>query len=138
MNHSLRVNTMGKSRLWKRAGESTCDQSLFCTDLGFIIKICHYIYSVRGEEDSPFFSCIDSEFSDVPLFQARSYNKQMRPAILDHCSGNKWTNTSHHPEFLVGEEVGDLFTVKWKKKTEVLFIKSVCFATQFWLFPSIL
>ncbi|XP_028008615.2 actin-related protein 8 isoform X3 [Eptesicus fuscus] len=36
--------------------------------------------------------------------QARSYNKQMRPAILDHCSGNKWTNTSHHPEFLVGEE----------------------------------
>ena len=50
-----------KSRLWKRAGESTCDQSLFCIDLGFIIKICHYIYSVRGEEDSPFFSCIDSE-----------------------------------------------------------------------------
>uniref|UniRef100_A0A8C9L7T6 Actin related protein 8 n=1 Tax=Pavo cristatus TaxID=9049 RepID=A0A8C9L7T6_PAVCR len=36
--------------------------------------------------------------------QARSYNRQMRPAILDHSSGAKWTNTSNHPEFLVGEE----------------------------------
>lgn len=51
----------------------------------------------------PPFSYINS---DDLLFQARSYNKQIRPAILDHCSGNKWTNTSHHPEFLVGEEVG--------------------------------
>ncbi|KAM4651538.1 actin-related protein 8 [Discoglossus pictus] len=36
--------------------------------------------------------------------QARAYNKQMRPAILDHSSGVKWTNTSHSPEYLVGEE----------------------------------
>ncbi|XP_029456757.1 actin-related protein 8 isoform X1 [Rhinatrema bivittatum] len=36
--------------------------------------------------------------------QARVYNKQMRPAILDHSSGIKWTNTSHHPEYVVGEE----------------------------------
>ncbi|KAM9182587.1 actin-related protein 8 isoform 3-T3 [Mergus octosetaceus] len=35
---------------------------------------------------------------------ARSYNRQMRPAILDHSSGAKWTNTANHPEFLVGEE----------------------------------
>ncbi|KAM4721654.1 actin-related protein 8 isoform 1-T4 [Rhinophrynus dorsalis] len=36
--------------------------------------------------------------------QARAYNKQMRPAILDHSSGAKWTSTSHCPEYLVGEE----------------------------------
>ncbi|XP_053576718.1 actin-related protein 8 [Bombina bombina] len=36
--------------------------------------------------------------------QTRAYNKQMRPAILDHNSGVKWTNTSHCPEYLVGEE----------------------------------
>ncbi|XP_069499736.1 actin-related protein 8 isoform X2 [Ambystoma mexicanum] len=36
--------------------------------------------------------------------QARAYNKQMRPAILDHSCGMKWTSTSHHPPFLVGEE----------------------------------
>lgn len=42
---------------------------------------------------------------DLITFQARSYNRQMRPAILDHSSGAKWTNTSNHPEFLVGEEV---------------------------------
>uniref|UniRef100_A0A6I8QMP6 Actin-related protein 8 n=1 Tax=Xenopus tropicalis TaxID=8364 RepID=A0A6I8QMP6_XENTR len=36
--------------------------------------------------------------------QARAYNKQIRPAILDHDSGAKWTDTSHHPEYLVGEE----------------------------------
>ncbi|XP_063113350.1 actin-related protein 8 isoform X3 [Cavia porcellus] len=50
--------------------------------------------------------------------QARSYNKQMRPAILDHCSGNKWTNTSHHPEYLVGEEALyvnplDCYNIHW-------------------------
>lgn len=42
---------------------------------------------------------------DLVTFQARSYNRQMRPAILDHSSGAKWTNTANHPEFLVGEEV---------------------------------
>ncbi|XP_053326025.1 actin-related protein 8 [Spea bombifrons] len=36
--------------------------------------------------------------------QVRAYNKQMRPAVLDHNSGVKWTNTAHHPEYLVGEE----------------------------------
>ncbi|XP_071982808.1 actin-related protein 8 isoform X1 [Engystomops pustulosus] len=36
--------------------------------------------------------------------QARAYNKQMRPAILDHDSGVKWTNTSHNEEHFVGEE----------------------------------
>ncbi|MEE6501718.1 hypothetical protein FKM82_004301 [Ascaphus truei] len=40
----------------------------------------------------------------VSAEQARAYNKQMRPAILDHSSGAKWTNTQHHPEHLVGEE----------------------------------
>ncbi|XP_051060685.1 actin-related protein 8 isoform X3 [Phodopus roborovskii] len=50
--------------------------------------------------------------------QARSYNKQMRPAILDHCSGNKWTNTSHQPEYLVGEEALyvnplDCYNIHW-------------------------
>lgn len=92
----------------------------FVTYLGFMIKICHCIWSVREEKrGQPLFVFLHGfrEFSDALLFQARSYNKQMRPAILDHCSGNKWTNTSHHPEFLVGEEVGNIFTVKWKKKT---------------------
>ncbi|KAM5148377.1 actin-related protein 8 isoform 2-T2 [Mantella aurantiaca] len=36
--------------------------------------------------------------------QARAYNKQMRPAILDHKSDVTWTCTSHRPEYLVGEE----------------------------------
>ncbi|XP_068109767.1 actin-related protein 8 [Hyperolius riggenbachi] len=36
--------------------------------------------------------------------QARAYNKQIRPAILDHNSDVKWTNTSHKPAYLVGEE----------------------------------
>ncbi|EMP27890.1 Actin-related protein 8, partial [Chelonia mydas] len=50
--------------------------------------------------------------------QSRSYNRQMRPAILDHSSGNKWTNTSHHPEYLVGEEALyvnplDCYNIHW-------------------------
>ncbi|KAM4022598.1 actin-related protein 8 [Anomaloglossus baeobatrachus] len=36
--------------------------------------------------------------------QARAYNKQIRPAILDHDSGVKWTSTSHSEEYFVGEE----------------------------------
>lgn len=36
--------------------------------------------------------------------QARAYNKQIRPAILDHNSDVVWTSTSHRPEHLVGEE----------------------------------
>uniref|UniRef100_A0A8D0LCU4 Actin related protein 8 n=1 Tax=Sphenodon punctatus TaxID=8508 RepID=A0A8D0LCU4_SPHPU len=50
--------------------------------------------------------------------QARSYNRHMRPAILDHSSGNKWTNTAHHPEYLVGEEALyvnplDCYNIHW-------------------------
>ncbi|XP_003217795.1 actin-related protein 8 [Anolis carolinensis] len=50
--------------------------------------------------------------------QARSYNRQMRPAILDHSSGTKWTNTGHHPEYVVGEEAlyvnpGDCYNIHW-------------------------
>lgn len=37
--------------------------------------------------------------------QARAYNCQIRPAVLDSSSRVKWTNTAHHPPFLVGEEV---------------------------------
>lgn len=44
-------------------------------------------------------------FSSFELFQARAYNKQIRPAVLDHDSGVKWTNTSHKEEYFVGEEV---------------------------------
>ncbi|KAK1332288.1 hypothetical protein QTO34_006961 [Cnephaeus nilssonii] len=60
----------------------------------------------------------EQRINDALSFQARSYNKQMRPAILDHCSGNKWTNTSHHPEFLVGEEALyvnplDCYNIHW-------------------------
>lgn len=87
----------------------------FAKYLGFVIKFCYCIWSMREEKRGLIlhFSFLllflhnFRDFSGVPLFQARSYNKQMRPAILDHCSGNKWTNTSHHPEFLVGEEVGN-------------------------------
>ncbi|XP_054834793.1 actin-related protein 8 [Eublepharis macularius] len=50
--------------------------------------------------------------------QARSYNRQMRPAILDHSSGTKWTNTTHHPAYLIGEEALyvnplDCYNVHW-------------------------
>ncbi|XP_077134445.1 actin-related protein 8 [Ranitomeya variabilis] len=36
--------------------------------------------------------------------QARAHNKQIRPAILDHDSGVKWTSTSQKEEYFVGEE----------------------------------
>lgn len=52
--------------------------------------------------------CLSTAFVLI-TFQARSYNRQMRPAILDHSSGAKWTNTSNQPEFLVGEEVRFIF-----------------------------
>uniref|UniRef100_A0A8C5RZY0 Actin-related protein 8 n=1 Tax=Laticauda laticaudata TaxID=8630 RepID=A0A8C5RZY0_LATLA len=50
--------------------------------------------------------------------QIRSFNRQMRPAILDHSSGAKWTNTTHHPEYVVGEEALyvnplDSYNVHW-------------------------
>ncbi|XP_051873802.1 actin-related protein 8 [Pristis pectinata] len=54
----------------------------------------------------------------APPDQVRAYNKQMRPAVLDANSGVKWTNTSHQPEFLVGEEAlyvnpTDCYNVHW-------------------------
>lgn len=38
-------------------------------------------------------------------WQARVYNRQVRPAVLDPNSRQKWTNTVHQPEYLVGDEV---------------------------------
>lgn len=52
----------------------------------------------------------------------------MRPAILDHCSGNKWTSTSHHPEFLVGEEVGHY--TEMEEENLILVLKFTYFAIQ--------
>ncbi|MBN3311226.1 ARP8 protein, partial [Amia calva] len=54
----------------------------------------------------------------VSADQARAFNKQMRPAVLDPSSRVKWTNTSHHPEFLVGEEAlhvnpTDSYNIHW-------------------------
>ncbi|XP_048404163.1 actin-related protein 8 isoform X2 [Stegostoma tigrinum] len=54
----------------------------------------------------------------APPDQVRAYNKQMRPAVLDTNSGVKWTNTSHQPEFLVGEEAlyvnpSDCYNIHW-------------------------
>lgn len=44
-------------------------------------------------------------FSFHVSVKARAYNCQIRPAVLDTSSRVKWTNTSHQPPFLVGEEV---------------------------------
>ncbi|XP_072328584.1 actin-related protein 8 isoform X1 [Scyliorhinus torazame] len=54
----------------------------------------------------------------APPDQVRAYNKQMRSAVLDTNSGVRWTNTSHQPEFLVGEEAlyvnpSDCYNVHW-------------------------
>ncbi|XP_028850073.1 actin-related protein 8 [Denticeps clupeoides] len=54
----------------------------------------------------------------VSAEQARSYNRQIRPTILDPVSRIKWTNTSHQPDYLVGEEAlyvnpSDVFNVHW-------------------------
>ncbi|XP_076132578.1 actin-related protein 8 [Alosa pseudoharengus] len=40
----------------------------------------------------------------VSAEQARAYNRQIRPAVLDPTARVKWTNTSHKPDYLVGEE----------------------------------
>lgn len=37
--------------------------------------------------------------------KARAYNCQIRPAMLDSSSRVKWTNTTHQPAYLVGDEV---------------------------------
>uniref|UniRef100_A0A672GQ90 Uncharacterized protein n=1 Tax=Salarias fasciatus TaxID=181472 RepID=A0A672GQ90_SALFA len=50
--------------------------------------------------------------------QARAYNCQIRPAVLDSSSRVKWTNTGHHPPYLVGEEAlyvnpSDCYNIHW-------------------------
>ncbi|XP_008413031.1 actin-related protein 8 [Poecilia reticulata] len=54
----------------------------------------------------------------VSAEQARAYNCQIRPAVLDSSSRVKWTNTSHHPNYLVGEEAlyvnpSDCYNLHW-------------------------
>uniref|UniRef100_A0A7N8WYD6 Actin related protein 8 n=1 Tax=Mastacembelus armatus TaxID=205130 RepID=A0A7N8WYD6_9TELE len=54
----------------------------------------------------------------VSAEQARAYNCQIRPAVLDSSSRVKWTNTTHHPPYLVGEETlyvnpSDCYNIHW-------------------------
>uniref|UniRef100_A0A3Q1I2Y0 Uncharacterized protein n=1 Tax=Anabas testudineus TaxID=64144 RepID=A0A3Q1I2Y0_ANATE len=54
----------------------------------------------------------------VSAEQARAYNCQIRPAVLDSSSRVKWTNTTHHPPYLVGEEAlhvnpSDCYNIHW-------------------------
>ncbi|KAM9343446.1 actin-related protein 8 [Pholidichthys leucotaenia] len=54
----------------------------------------------------------------VSAEQARAYNCQIRPAVLDSSSRVKWTNTSHHPPYLVGDEAlyvnpSDCYNIHW-------------------------
>ncbi|KAM6976476.1 actin-related protein 8 [Aplochiton taeniatus] len=54
----------------------------------------------------------------VSAEQARAYNRQVRPAVYDPSSRVKWTNTSHRPEILVGEDAlyvkqSDSYNVHW-------------------------
>ncbi|XP_048873765.1 actin-related protein 8 [Brienomyrus brachyistius] len=54
----------------------------------------------------------------VSAEQARSYNRQVRPAVLESSSRVKWTNTSNQPEFLVGEVAlyvnpADSYSIHW-------------------------
>ncbi|XP_077433125.1 actin-related protein 8 [Vanacampus margaritifer] len=54
----------------------------------------------------------------VSAEQARAYNCQIRPAVLDSSSRVKWTNTSHHPPYLIGEEAlyvkpTDCYNIHW-------------------------
>ncbi|XP_051964276.1 actin-related protein 8 [Xyrauchen texanus] len=54
----------------------------------------------------------------VSAEQARLYNRQIRPAVLDPDSKVKWTNTTHQPEYLIGEEAlylnpTDCYSIHW-------------------------
>ncbi|XP_019728685.1 actin-related protein 8 [Hippocampus comes] len=54
----------------------------------------------------------------VSAEQARAYNCQIRPAVLDSSSRVKWTNTSHHPPYLIGDEAlyvkpTDCYNIHW-------------------------
>ncbi|XP_067268978.1 actin-related protein 8 isoform X2 [Pseudorasbora parva] len=54
----------------------------------------------------------------VSAEQARLYNRQIRPAVLEPNSKVSWTNTSHQPQHLVGEEAlyvnpMDCYSLHW-------------------------
>ncbi|KAG7224321.1 hypothetical protein INR49_000564 [Caranx melampygus] len=54
----------------------------------------------------------------VSAEQARAYNCQICPAVLDSSSRVKWTNTAHHPPYLVGDEAlyvnpADCYNIHW-------------------------
>uniref|UniRef100_A0AAV2IQ08 Uncharacterized protein n=1 Tax=Knipowitschia caucasica TaxID=637954 RepID=A0AAV2IQ08_KNICA len=54
----------------------------------------------------------------VSAEQARAYNCQVRPSVTDSGSRLKWTNTSHQPQTLVGDEAlyvnpSDCYNVHW-------------------------
>ncbi|KAG7332250.1 hypothetical protein KOW79_004084 [Hemibagrus wyckioides] len=54
----------------------------------------------------------------VSAEQARVYNRQIRPAVLDPNSRQKWTNTTSQPEYLVGDEAlyvnpTDCYNLHW-------------------------
>ncbi|XP_034393581.1 actin-related protein 8 [Cyclopterus lumpus] len=54
----------------------------------------------------------------VSAEQARAYNCQIRPAVLDSSSRVKWSNTAHQPPHLVGEEAlyvnpSDSYNIHW-------------------------
>ncbi|XP_055024327.2 actin-related protein 8 [Misgurnus anguillicaudatus] len=54
----------------------------------------------------------------VSAQQARLYNRQINPAVLDSNSSVKWTNTAHQPEYLVGEDAlyvnpTDSYSIHW-------------------------
>ncbi|XP_061526928.1 actin-related protein 8 isoform X1 [Phycodurus eques] len=54
----------------------------------------------------------------VSAEQARAYNCQIRPAVLDGSSRVKWTNTAHHPPHLIGDEAlyvkpTDCYNIHW-------------------------
>ncbi|KAJ3586091.1 hypothetical protein NHX12_012492 [Muraenolepis orangiensis] len=49
---------------------------------------------------------------------ARSYNRQVRPSVLDSSSRLKWTNTAQQPPYLVGDEAvyvspSDSYDIHW-------------------------
>ncbi|CAM4713189.1 unnamed protein product [Leuciscus chuanchicus] len=54
----------------------------------------------------------------VSAEQARLYNRQIRPAVLEPNSKVSWTNTAHQPQYLVGEEAlyvnpSDCYSLHW-------------------------
>ncbi|KAG1949112.1 actin-related protein 8 [Pimephales promelas] len=54
----------------------------------------------------------------VSAEQARLYNRQIRPAVLEPNCKVSWTNTAHQPQYLVGEEAlhvnpSDCYSLHW-------------------------